>query len=128
MHFAHRIGVSDIVRSAILSLSRVTKLQRINQGCFARRRLVSQGDRFLNPFEGLRLTVRRHRGIDVGTERQSFAPVCDRQIWIEPFGFAVSAAGLSVIERVRQIQSLIHEELRLRVLRRNRKLVTAELL
>ena len=63
-----------------------------------------------------------------GSEHQRLAPVRHRERRIEPGRLAERAAGFRVVERVRQVQALVDEELRLLVLRRDRECVRPEIL
>ena len=82
----------------------------------------------MNCSKRFRLVGWIHRRIDVRPERERLAPVGHREIRIQALRFPVRAACFRVIERVRQVQPLIHEELRLRILRRYRKLMVTQVL
>ena len=83
-------------------------------------------NRLLHELVGVRLVVRLHHRVDVRTEDQRLAPVGHREVRIEPRRLAEGAPRLGVVERVGEVQPLVHERLRARVGRRDREGVRAE--
>ena len=128
VHVAHGVGIGNVVRSALFSFSRVAKLQSIDEGLLARRRFRFQCDCFSDRFKRFRFSGRIHRRIDVRAECQRFSPKRNSQTWVETLCFAICSASFRMIKSVRKVQALIHEKLRLRILRRHGKLVIAQLL
>ena len=77
--------------------------------------------RLLHQLVRLRLLVRLHQRVDVRPEHQRLTPVRHREIGLEPGRFAKRAPRLRVIERVGEIETLIHERLRVAIARRHRE-------
>src|SRR6185436_7630996 len=75
-----------------------------------------------------RLFVRLHQGVDVRTEHERLPPVRHREVGIEPRRFAKRPSRLGVVERIRQVQALIHEHLRLPIARRHGERMAPEIL
>jgi hypothetical protein len=112
----HRLRKGGIHRRPIgRPLPRVTNRHRLDERAFGSRntlRLVKRGTRRAI---GRVIVVRVHRRIDVGAERERFAPEAHRAIGIEFLGVPERAGGFAVIEAVQHSQSLVEIGLGLRV-------------
>ena len=69
-------------------------------------------DGALHQLEGLRLVFGRHGRVDIRTEDESVPPVGHRTSRIEPRRLGEGARRLGVIEAVREVHTLIDEQLR----------------
>ncbi len=107
----HRFGEGLVRRGAVFGLPRVALRERVDVRLLPRGRLRFQRHGFLDQLVRFGLFLRGHHRVDVGTEDQRLSPVGHRELGIEPRGLAKRAAGLGVVESVRQVQPLIHEKL-----------------
>ena len=76
-----------------------------------------QRHRLLHHLVGLRLLVGLHQRVDVGPQHERLTPIGHRQVGIETRRLAKRPACLGMIERVGEIEPLIHERLGLTVAR-----------
>jgi hypothetical protein len=123
VHTAHRIRVRRIAWLPIRRATRIPLGERLDVGLLARCAASLQRHRFLHQLVRLRLLVRLHQGVDIRTQHQRLTPVGHRQLGIEPRGFSKRTTGLRVVERVSEIEALIHERLRVAIARRDRECV-----
>ncbi len=124
---AHRLGPRLVQRMAVgLRVGRIAGRQRLDPGPLLGAGLGLQRLRLLQRRPGRRDGVVRHRQVDVGPERLGDAPPAHRAVRIEPGGLAERADRLGVVEAEQQVDPLVEEQLRLRVLGRDRVMVVAQ--
>ena len=112
-HLAHRLRVGLIAVGALIGVARIAFGQGIDQRPLLLGGLRLQRHGLLRDLVGSRLGLGVHGRIDVRTEHERLPPISHRAVRIEPRRLPEGAPGLGVVEAVGQVQSLVHEELRL---------------
>ena len=128
VHTAHRVRVRRVARLPIRRRSEYRSRQRVDVRLLARRGAPLHRHRLLHQLVRLRLLVGLHQRVDVRTEHERLTPVGHREIGIEPRRLSKRPPRLGMIERVGEVETLIHERLRLAVARRHRERVRTEVL
>ena len=128
LNAAHGLGIRAVGLLPVGGNAGVTGAQRLDVGPLARRGGRRRSHRLLHERQRLRLVVRRHRRVDVGTEHERLAPVGHRAGGIQPRRFGERATRLGMIEAVGEVQALVDELLRAGRSGRDRKRVRAEVL
>ena len=124
----HRVRVRAIGLLSIFRPAGVAGGERIDVGALTRCSVGFQADGFLHQLEGLRLVRGIHGRIDVRAEDERLSPIRHRARGIQPRRFRERATGFGMVESVREIHSLIDEELRFRALRFDLEGVDAKIL